>query len=204
LERIVQYLGIEQEPKPTQAGVPPAYWPASGEIRAENLSAKYSTVAKSLPSNGNNLFTEFQDSPEILHGVRMHYSARLETNSFQLNFAIKSGEHIAIGLFFAPSHLRFCLIFSSVGRTGSGKSSLTLALLRSIPTEGKIYYDGIPIDSLNLDALRSSITIIPQVVSVSLSSYQNETVNGMSCSPNCSAEHFVETWTPSKRTRTRF
>ncbi|KAJ7794180.1 P-loop containing nucleoside triphosphate hydrolase protein [Mycena olivaceomarginata] len=114
LERIVQYLGIEQEPKPTQAGVPPAYWPASGEIRAENLSAKYST-----------------DSPEILHG---------------LNFAIKSGERIAI-----------------VGRTGSGKSSLTLALLRSIPTEGKIYYDGIPIDSLNLDALRSSITIIPQV-----------------------------------------
>lgn len=49
LERIVQYLGIEQEPKPTQSGVPPAYWPASGEIRAENLSAKYSTVAKSLP-----------------------------------------------------------------------------------------------------------------------------------------------------------
>jgi hypothetical protein len=49
LEHIVQYLGIEQEPKPTQAGVPPGYWPASREIRAENLSAKYSTVAKSLP-----------------------------------------------------------------------------------------------------------------------------------------------------------
>jgi hypothetical protein len=48
LKCIVQYLGIEQEPKPTQVGVP-GYWPASGEIRAENLSAKYSTVAKSLP-----------------------------------------------------------------------------------------------------------------------------------------------------------
>ncbi|KAJ7831346.1 hypothetical protein B0H14DRAFT_3713860 [Mycena olivaceomarginata] len=33
LECIVQYLGIEQEPKPTQVGVPPGYWPASGEIR---------------------------------------------------------------------------------------------------------------------------------------------------------------------------
>ena len=51
-----------------------------------------------------------------------------------------------------------------MGRTGSGKSSLTLALLRLILTEGKMYYDGIATDSVNLDALRSHITIIPQVV----------------------------------------
>ena len=51
-----------------------------------------------------------------------------------------------------------------VGRTGSGKSTLTLALLRCIYTEGKVYYDGLPTDSMNLDALRSNITIIPQVV----------------------------------------
>ncbi|KAJ6508901.1 multidrug resistance-associated ABC transporter [Mycena sanguinolenta] len=114
LERVVEYLDIEQEQKPTQAGIPPAYWPASGEIRVENLTAKYSA-----------------DGPEILHS---------------LNFAIKSGERIAI-----------------VGRTGSGKSSLTLALLRSIPTEGKVYYDGISTDTVNLDSLRSNITIIPQV-----------------------------------------
>jgi ABC-type multidrug transport system fused ATPase/permease subunit len=31
-------------------------------------------------------------------------------------------------------------------------------------TEGEVYYDGIPTSSLNLDALRSSVTIIPQVV----------------------------------------
>jgi ABC-type multidrug transport system fused ATPase/permease subunit len=49
-----------------------------------------------------------------------------------------------------------------VGRTGSGKSSLTLSLLRCIPTEGDIIYDGIPIQTLNLDSLRSCITIIPQ------------------------------------------
>ena len=52
-----------------------------------------------------------------------------------------------------------------VGRTGSGKSTLTLALLRCIFTEGKVYFDGVSTDSVNLDALRSSITIIPQVVS---------------------------------------
>ncbi|KAJ7696072.1 multidrug resistance-associated ABC transporter [Mycena rosella] len=114
LERVLEYIEIEQEPKPTKAGVPPAYWPASGAIRADNLSAKYSA-----------------DGPEILHDI---------------SFEIKSGERVAI-----------------VGRTGSGKSSLTLALLRFIQTEGKIYYDGIPIDTINLDALRSNITIIPQV-----------------------------------------
>ncbi|KAI0741249.1 P-loop containing nucleoside triphosphate hydrolase protein [Daedaleopsis nitida] len=50
-----------------------------------------------------------------------------------------------------------------VGRTGSGKSSLTLALLRCILTEGTVKYDGLSIDRLNLDALRSNVTIIPQV-----------------------------------------
>ncbi|KAK7048260.1 P-loop containing nucleoside triphosphate hydrolase protein [Favolaschia claudopus] len=114
LERVVEYLDIEQEPKPTPSGVPPAYWPASGEVRAENLSARYS-----------------DDGPEILHN---------------LDFTIKSGERVAI-----------------IGRTGSGKSSLTLSLLRAIPTEGRIYYDTIGTDALNLDALRSNITIIPQV-----------------------------------------
>jgi ABC-type multidrug transport system fused ATPase/permease subunit len=50
-----------------------------------------------------------------------------------------------------------------VGRTGSGKSSLTLSLLRCIYTDGIVYYDGIPTASLNLDALRGNVTIIPQV-----------------------------------------
>lgn len=49
-----------------------------------------------------------------------------------------------------------------MGRTGAGKSSVTLALLRAIKTTGKVFYDGLPTDSLNLDALRSNITLIPQ------------------------------------------
>ncbi|KAF8992653.1 P-loop containing nucleoside triphosphate hydrolase protein [Hymenopellis radicata] len=98
----------------TQDGVPPAYWPASGELRVENLTARYSP-----------------DGPKVLH---------------DLSFTIKSGERIGI-----------------VGRTGSGKSSLTLSLLRCIYTEGNVFYDGKPTKSLNLDQLRSKITIIPQV-----------------------------------------
>ncbi|KAH9840313.1 P-loop containing nucleoside triphosphate hydrolase protein [Rhodofomes roseus] len=95
-------------------GVPPAYWPASGDLKVEKLSARYSL-----------------DGPRVLHDI---------------SFEVRSGERVGI-----------------VGRTGSGKSSLTLALLQCIITEGKVYYDGIPIDRINLDALRSSITLIPQV-----------------------------------------
>ncbi len=45
------------------------------------------------------------------------------------------------------------------------QSSLALSLLRLIHTEGHVYYDGLLTDSINLDALRSKITIIPQMVS---------------------------------------
>lgn len=44
LERLQQYMEIEQEPKPVEGGMPPAYWPSSGELRVENLSARYSPV----------------------------------------------------------------------------------------------------------------------------------------------------------------
>jgi ABC-type multidrug transport system fused ATPase/permease subunit len=106
-------MNIEQEPKPTEDGKPPAYWPASGSIEVQDLCAKYSS-----------------DGPEVLH---------------KLNFSIKSGEHIGV-----------------VGRTGSGKSSLTLSLLRCIFTSGRVLYDGIDTSKINLEALRSNITIIPQ------------------------------------------
>ncbi|KAF8904953.1 P-loop containing nucleoside triphosphate hydrolase protein [Mucidula mucida] len=114
LERIQQYVEIEQEPKATKQGEPPAYWPASGDLRVENLSARYSL-----------------DGPKVLHDISLH---------------VKSGERVGV-----------------VGRTGSGKSSLTLSLLRCIFTEGNVYYDGLPTSSINLDALRTSITIIPQM-----------------------------------------
>ncbi|KAJ1309694.1 hypothetical protein OPQ81_006459 [Rhizoctonia solani] len=113
LERIQDYIKIEQEPVPVPEKVPPAYWPASGNIVVENLTARYS-----------------KDGPAVLHN---------------LSFEIKSGERVGV-----------------VGRTGSGKSSLTLSLLRMIPIEGNVYYDGIPTHAVNLDALRSNITIIPQ------------------------------------------
>ena len=63
-----------------------------------------------------------------------------------VNMTIESGERIAV-----------------VGRTGAGKSSLTLALFRIIePAEGTIFIDGYDCRKLGLKDLRSSIAIIPQ------------------------------------------
>jgi ABC-type multidrug transport system fused ATPase/permease subunit len=55
LERIQGYIDIEHEKAPTEAGKPPAYWPASGELRVSGLSARYS-----------------EDGPKVLHDISFH------------------------------------------------------------------------------------------------------------------------------------
>lgn len=50
-----------------------------------------------------------------------------------------------------------------VGRTGAGKSTLSLALTRIVEKEaGKILVDGVDISEINLRQVRENITIIPQ------------------------------------------
>ncbi|KAJ3212518.1 hypothetical protein HDU82_000940 [Entophlyctis luteolus] len=50
-----------------------------------------------------------------------------------------------------------------VGRTGAGKSTLSLAFFRIVPiAEGSITIDGIDISKMKLSDLRSKLTIIPQ------------------------------------------
>jgi hypothetical protein len=71
-------------------------------------------------------------------------------------------------LFLAYPSFNFFFLFyfkiGIVGRTGAGKSSLTLSLFRLIEAAGgSIVYDGVNIADIGLHDLRSNLTILPQV-----------------------------------------
>ncbi|XP_076628337.1 multidrug-Resistance like Protein 1 isoform X1 [Colletes latitarsis] len=77
---------------------------------------------------------------------KVRYREGLELVLHGLTFTIKGGEKVGI-----------------VGRTGAGKSSLTLGLFRIIEAAaGQIFIDNIDIAKLGLHDLRSRLTIIPQ------------------------------------------
>ena len=74
------------------------------------------------------------------------YRADLKPVLKHVTFNIRGGERVGV-----------------VGRTGAGKSSLTLALFRGLEAdEGKIVIDGVDIASIGLQDLREAITIVPQ------------------------------------------
>ncbi|KAJ3361533.1 hypothetical protein HDU91_003875 [Kappamyces sp. JEL0680] len=88
------------------------------------------------PSNGSIEMTDYATT----------YSADLKNVLDGISVNIRAGEKIGI-----------------VGRTGAGKSSLTLAFFRIIEgNRGSIVIDGIDISKLGLLNLRQSLTILPQ------------------------------------------
>ena len=97
---------------------------------------KYDLSDKSWPDEGKIIFENFS--------IKYRNDCDLALNN--INLEINSGEKIGI-----------------IGRTGSGKSSLTLSLFRIIEAfQGKIEIDGENIHDIPLKKLRRSISIVPQ------------------------------------------
>uniref|UniRef100_A0A336MEP5 ABC-type glutathione-S-conjugate transporter n=1 Tax=Culicoides sonorensis TaxID=179676 RepID=A0A336MEP5_CULSO len=93
-------------------------------------------VPPEWPEQGQVAFEDFQ----------VRYREGLDLVLKGISFTIKGGEKVGI-----------------VGRTGAGKSSLTLSLFRIIEAAGgKIMIDGHEISKMGLHSLRSRLTIIPQ------------------------------------------
>ena len=76
---------------------------------------------------------------------------------------IFSREHLDLVLKDVTMKVNSCEKIGICGRTGAGKSSLTLSLFRIIEAvSGQISIDGKTIADLGLHKLRSCLTIIPQ------------------------------------------
>lgn len=77
--------------------------------------------------------------------VSMKYRPGLPNVLHSISMSIKGGEKIGV-----------------VGRTGAGKSSLVMTLMRIVEYSGTVLIDGVDISTLGLKDLRSKISIIPQ------------------------------------------
>lgn len=87
-----------------------------------------------------------QEGAVCFRSYSTRYRDGLDLALNNINLDIRAGEKIGV-----------------VGRTGAGKSTMTLSLFRIVERcEGQIVVDGIDISTIGLHDLRSRITIIPQ------------------------------------------
>ncbi|CAG8489136.1 4720_t:CDS:10, partial [Dentiscutata heterogama] len=82
----------------------------------------------------------------VVQNLEVKYASDLEPVLHHISFNVEGQEKIGL-----------------VGRTGSGKSTIALALFRFVePSDGRILVDELDISSVGVEDLRSRITIIPQ------------------------------------------
>lgn len=124
-------------------------WVTSIVQRAAASQTRINEFLDQVPSILNNNDAPTQINGEIIfENVSFHYPDAKTEAIKNISFHIPVGKSLAI-----------------VGRTGSGKSSLAALIARMYDcTSGTIKIDGINIQQVNLNSLRSSIGYVPQEV----------------------------------------
>lgn len=103
------------------------------------------TIPASWPHRGDVVFEHVSFSYASSSNVELP-DEKQSLALCDVNFSVEGGEKIGV-----------------VGRTGSGKSSLAMALFRVHPLpKGRILVDGLDASLLTLNALRTNVCIIPQ------------------------------------------
>ncbi|XP_053376083.1 multidrug resistance-associated protein 1-like isoform X1 [Mercenaria mercenaria] len=124
----------------------------SGELEKDVVSieriGQYSSIKQEAPLYTSAVLEKsWPENGEVdICNYSLRYREGLDLVLKNINVSVKPGEKVGI-----------------VGRTGAGKSSLTLGLFRLVePAEGNIRIDKYDISELGLFDLRSNLTILPQ------------------------------------------
>ncbi|XP_070397467.1 ATP-binding cassette sub-family C member 2-like [Dermacentor albipictus] len=136
LERDIEFTELPKEAEVEKVVVEPAKRGKPGSNGGSSVTP-VGKVDLTWPTQGRIEFQDFSASyrPMVLEDSLKH-----------VTFTVCSRQKVGI-----------------VGRTGAGKSSLVLALLRVLKsTNGRILIDGVDIASVPLPRLRTAITVIPQ------------------------------------------
>lgn len=137
IDRIVEYTAIPPEEAPLT--------PQQEQQQKLPTPIKAAEPAAAWPKNGDVVF----DHVWFAYNASSKSGARDSQGALALqdvSFSVRGGEKIGV-----------------VGRTGSGKSSLAMALFRVHALQrGRVLIDGVDVSSMRLDKLRRNVCILPQ------------------------------------------
>jgi ATP-binding cassette subfamily B protein len=127
----------------------------SGGQQLQRVQAHFERLADIITAQPEQSIQEVQLPPKLsghihLENVGFQYAPDIPKVLNAVNLTIEPGQKVAI-----------------VGKTGSGKSTLGKLLLGLyIPTEGNIYYDGLPLSHLNYQEVRRQFGVVLQDASI--------------------------------------